>query len=375
MPNHDDIQEALDALKTTGGNKTAAAKLLGWSRSRLRRVLVKAAAYGRDGSTPEPLPPGMRVKKTSTLYDAQTGEAKLVWVGAVAERNHDDLMAAIEGAFDAYKGHSAIPPPPEYIDADLLALYPLADFHLGLYAWGEEAGEDWDVGKACDCLRRVMAELVATTPPAETAIILNLGDFFHADNMENRTTRSGHVLDVDTRYARVLRFGVQMMIEVVELALQRHQTVTLRNLRGNHDDHSSVALTAAMGAFFHNNPRVVIDDSPATHWSYRFGKTLLGATHGDTLKKPEAMAMMLAAGCAEDWGKTCFRYFHYGHIHQAAMKEVGGVLTECHRTLAARDAWTAGQGYLSGRAMSSIVYHRNHGEQSRRVCNIPHWAA
>ncbi len=365
-------QEAIDALKRHGGNKTTAAKSLSMTRSRFRRLLIKAAAYGLDGSTPEPLPPGMRVKKTSTLYDAQTGEAKLVWVGAVAESNHDALMEAIDGAFDAYKGHSALPPPPSYIDAELLALYPLADFHLGLYAWGEEAGADWDVNKACDCLRRVMAELVATTPPAETAIILNLGDFFHADNASAETTKGTRV-DVDTRYARVLTFGVQLMIEVVDLALQRHQKVLLRCLRGNHDVHSSIALTAAMGAFFHNNDRVAVDASPAVHWSYRFGKTLLGATHGDTLKKPENMALLLASACSEDWGLTHHRYFHYGHIHQTAMKEVGGVLTECHRTLAARDAWTAGQGYLTGRVMSSIVYHRDHGEQSRRVVNIPHW--
>ncbi len=371
----DSIQEVLDALKQADGNKTAAAKSLNMTRSRFRRLLIKAAAYGLDGSTPEPLPPGMRVKKTSTLYDAQTGEAKLVWVGAVAESNHDALMEAIDGAFDAYKGHSALPPPPAYIDADLLALYPLADFHLGLYAWGEEAGADWDVDKACDCLRRVMAELVATTPPAETAIILNLGDFFHADNKENRTTRSGHALDVDTRYARVLTFGVQLMIEVVELALQRHQCVVLRNLRGNHDDHSSIALTAAMGAFFHNNPRVVVDVSPSAHWSYHFGKTLLGASHGDELKKPEKMALWLL-GVAVSMGISAkYLYFHYGHLHSAAMEEHGGALIERHRTLAAKDAWTAGMGYLSGRAMSSITYHRDHGEQSRRVVNIPHWAA
>jgi predicted phosphodiesterase len=329
---------------------------------------------GRHESVPE----GEIIKARSTLwgFDPETGEPTgkiLEWIKTREDPSFNAVHDAITEAFESYKGHSILPPPPTESNADLLALYPLADYHLGLYAWGEEAGEDWDVDKACEVLRSTMRELVSTTPPADTAIILNLGDFYHADNMQNRTTRSGHVLDVDTRYARVLSFGVQLMVEIAEMALQRHSRVLVRNLRGNHDDHSSVALTAAMGAFFHNNGRVEVDASPSAHWIYRHGRTLLGATHGDTLKRPENMAMLMAAANADDWGQSRYRYFHYGHVHHASAKEVGGVLVESHRTLAPKDAWAAAAGYISGRSMSSISYHSQHGEQSRRVCNIPHW--
>jgi len=378
MANVELVKQALDALKQADGNKAAAAKLLGISRSTIRHRLNRAAMHGLAGYAPEPMPPGEIIKGRSTLYsiDPDTGATKIMeWIKT---RQDPDFTAVHDGileTFEAYKGYSILPPAPVYIDADLLALYPLADAHLGLYAWGAESGQDYNLEKACDVLRCVMSDLVATTAPAETAIILNLGDFYHTDNQSNQTMRSGNALDVDGRYARVLAFGVQLMVELIELALQRHKAVVVRNLRGNHDDHSSVALTAAMGAFFHNNARVTIDASPAAHWSYRHGKTLLGATHGDTLKKPENMAMLLAAGCSEDWGKTRWKYFHFGHLHQASLKEVGGVLVEGHRTLAAKDAWAAAAGYLSGRAMSSIVYHREHGEQGRRTVNIPHWAA
>ena len=377
IPLDDDTLLDAVALRAAHGSVAGAARASGINRLTLTSRLRVAAQRGLDGTAPEPMPPGQIIKSRSTLYsiDPETGATKIMeWIKTREDPNFAHVHDAIIETCDTYKGHSVLPPPPIYTDADLLAFYPLADYHLGLYAWGEEAGQDWDVNKACECLRRVMAELVSTTAPAETAIVLNLGDFFHTDNSENRTMRSGNVLDVDTRYARVLSFGVQLMVEVIELALQRHQRVVLRNLRGNHDDHSSVALTAAMGAFFSNNDRVTVDASPAAHWSYRHGKTLLGATHGDTLKKPSDMAMLLAAGCPEDWGQTRYRYFHYGHVHQAGAKEVGGVLVESHRTLAAKDAWAAGQGYLSGRAMSSIVYHSTHGEQSRRTVNIPHWA-
>lgn len=368
-------QAAVDAYRTHG-TKQAAAEALGWAPSTLYSRLATAARLGIDGSVPRPMPPGQLVKSTSTLFriDPESGAEEIMqWVKTKEDPNFSHLHDAITDAFDAYKGLSVLPTSPTHPNTDLLSLYVLADYHLGLYAWAEEAGQDWDVDKACAVLRQVMSELVATTPPAKTGIVLNLGDFFHADNSENRTMRSGNVLDVDTRYSRVLSFGVQLMVEVIELALQRHHNVIVRNLRGNHDDHSSVALTAAMGAFFHNNNRVIVDASPSAHWAYRHGKTMLGATHGDTLKKPDQMAMLLAAGSPEDWGQSRHRYFHYGHVHHAGSKETGGVLVESHRTLAAKDAWAAAAGYLSGRAMSSITYHLEHGEQSRRTVNIPHW--
>jgi hypothetical protein len=356
--------------------KSEAAKALGLPYMTFSNRLSRAAARGLDGTVPRPMPPGQVVKSTSTLFrlNPDTGAEEIMqWVKTKEDPNFALLHDAITTAFDSYKGFSILPPQPLHLDADLLALYPLADYHLGLYAWGEEAGIDWDVDLACNILRRVMKELIASTPPAETAIILNLGDFFHSDNQSNVTTRSGNQLDVDTRYARVLSFGVQLMVECIEAALQRHSRVVVRNLRGNHDDHSSVALTAAMGAFFHNNDRVTVDASPSAHWVYRHGKTMLGATHGDTLKKPELMAMLMAAVHPEDWGQSKYRHFFYGHVHHASAKEVGGVLVESLRTLAPKDAWAAAAGYTSGRAMSSIVFHQQHGEQSRRTVNIPHW--
>ncbi len=370
------LEEAIEAVRRHG-NISAAARALNLPRETLKHRLHAAARYGLDGSVPKPPPPGQVIAGTSTLYrlNPETGaEEILKWVRTKEDPNWHALHDAICDAFDAYKGTAKLPPAPKHADDDLLALYPLADFHLGLYAWGAEAGEDWDVDKACRLLRRVMGELVALSPPAGTAVLLNLGDFFHTDTSDNRTAQAGHPLDVDTRYARVLTFGVELIRDMIELCAQKHRKVIVRNLKGNHDYHSAIALTAALGSFFHGNDRIIVDASPAPHWSYRHGRTLLGATHGDMLKKPEQMAMLLAAARAEDWGQTRYRYFHYGHVHHASAKEVGGVLVESHRTLAPKDAWHAAAGYVSGRAMSVIVYSAERGEVARITHNIPHWS-
>src|SRR5262249_31968355 len=150
--------------------------------------------------------------------------------------------------------------------------------------------------------------------PSDTAIILNLGDFFHSDSNENRTRRSGNPLDVDTRYAKVLHTGVALLCWVVDKALGRHNTVIVRNLQGNHDPYAALALTIAVDAYYRNEPRVKVDTSPAPYFFHRFGKVLIGATHGD-MAKAEDMPGVMAGMVPEMWGLSQYRYVYCGHWH------------------------------------------------------------
>ena len=249
--------------------------------------------------------------------------------------------------------------------ADLMTLYPLPDFHLGMYSWKEETGEDFDLYIARDLLRDTMGTLMGMGPDSETGIILNLGDYFHSDSNENRTRRSGAALDVDTRYAKVLDFGSKLMVDVVGMALQKHPRVILRNIPGNHDPYATIALTAIMQAFFRNEPRVTVDPDPGPFWWYKHGKVLLGATHGD-MAKPEKMPAIMAAKQSEAWGQTKFRYNYIGHFHTVrAGGEDGGAYWEVLDTIAPKDAWNNQMGFLSGRRLQSISHDAEKGEVVR----------
>ena len=76
---------------------------------------------------------------------------------------------------------------------------PIGDPHIGMYAWSEEAGEDFDTDIARNDLLNASRSLFNASPDADRCLIANLGDFFHSDNQSNRTARSGAALDVDTR--------------------------------------------------------------------------------------------------------------------------------------------------------------------------------
>jgi hypothetical protein len=314
----------------------------------------------------EPFIPEQHILKRATVH-VKDGEVVQEWLKSAEDTEH--TIAAIKAAFAEYKGKSKLVKAPKMIDRDLMSVYPIADQHNGLLSWGKETGEAYDLDIGVNRLRACMERVVAQSPASKQALILNLGDWQHNDDQRNMTPKSGNLLDVDGRYPKVLKAGFQLFLDVVDLALQKHEKVLVRNLPGNHDPHSSVALTLALAAFYANNPRVTVDEDPSEFFFHRFGATLLGACHGHRMK-PDRMAMSLATRRPEDWGKTKFRWFLFGHIHHESVKEIGNVRCESFQTLAAKDAHHANSGYNSGQSLQSVTLHIEEGEIGRHRINV-----
>ena len=365
----------IEALIAADGHRAAAADQLGMSERNvymaLARIKRKAAARGfaPDNDMTKVAAPGFLVKGTSTLYDAD-GEQKAQWVKTTATADRDErLRESITEAFEDWRGVGRIAAAPKHCTEELLTVYPMGDPHLGLYAWGEETGDDFNLDIAETNLCEAVKRLVACSPKSQTCILLNLGDFFHSDTQDNRTARSGHALDVDTRWSKVLRAGVRAMMTCIEAAAKKHEKVIVKNLIGNHDDHTSQMLGLALALFYEGNERVEIHDNPGKFWFHRFGQVLIGAGHGDTTK-PAQLPGIMATDRAEDWGKTRHRSFYTGHIHTQNVAEYPGCIWESFKTMAAKDAWTAAKGYRSGRDMYCIVHHQDHGEVERHRVDV-----
>lgn len=366
-------QELLEAVEKYGGVRKAA-KALGISHTTIVgavKGLKERAA--RQGWAPEydlthPVAPGQLLRGTSTLY--KDGAPVIQWVKTSAD---SDAMERTMRAFalslaEDVKGLAKPVKKPPHADADLLCVIPAGDPHFGMYAWWEDAGDNFDLDIAETLTRGAIDRLLASAPSAHTGLLLNLGDMFHADNQKNQSA-SGHQLDVDGRWAKVQQVGLRAMIYCVTRMLEKFQKVVFRINRGNHDGHSSYALALMLSCYFHNEPRVEVDLSPSTTWYYEFGKVLIGSTHGDTIKGKDMIGIM-AADKPQAWGNTAHRYWYVGHVHHQDTKEYPGGVVEYFRTLAARDAWHSGQGYRAGRDMRLIVLHKEHGEIERHRCDV-----
>lgn len=317
------------------------------------------------------IPFGHVLKGVSTLVD-ESGNVRAQWIKTGMDRADERAAAflhAMTGLADKWKGLADPVAPRVDHDDDLLCVYPMGDPHLGMFAWGLETGDNFDLEIAERNLCAAVDQLVAGSPAAKEALIINLGDFFHSDNSSNQTTRSHHALDVDTRWAKVLRVGIRTMRRCIDRALEKHGTVRVICEIGNHDDHSSIMLALCLEQYYEREPRVVIDTSPALfHW-YRFGANLIGTHHGHTTKL-ERLPGVMACDRKEDWGQTDHRYFYTGHVHHDSAKEYPGVIVETFRTLAPKDAYAAGAGYRAGQDMKCDVVHKVHGRIQRNTVGV-----
>lgn len=330
----------------------------------LRRQWIETR---RDAGEVFEVPAGHVVKGESALVDPE-GRVLAKWI-KTKEGAGAGLIEALREAFAAHAGASpAVPAPPACTD-DEITIYPVTDLHLGQFSWPEETGDDYSVEitvrMATDCVSR----LVSKSNRTRKAVLIFMGDYFHANDAKAQTPGSGHALDVDGRWPKVYLAGAKLAVSLVEIAAAGHDEVEIVVLEGNHDRDAAVTLRIALALFFENQPRITVCMSAGIAWYRRFGKCLFGATHGHTMK-PQQMVNMLVVDRAEDWGQTKHRSFFYGHIHHETAKEIAGVRVESFSSPAGKDSFNASHGYRSGRAMQALTFHERRGEVCRHRVNI-----
>lgn len=366
--------EVLSAVIEHGG-KQAAANALGISVRRVFEVIELVQRHAaKQGTAPEhdmthTVPDGYKVKGVSTYYNSQ-GQPVGQWVKSAIdeERQAEIVRMWVDSLADTIKPLPAIESSKDH-DSDLLSVYPMGDPHFGMYALAIEAGDDFSLDE-CDRLTRAAIDrLVSKSPKSEKALLLNLGDFFHADDSSNATPASKNPLDVDGRFAAIMERGLDALVYCVKRLLKKHKQVEVWCMPGNHDPHSAFAIAMCLRAYFGKNQRVTIDMSPSLYKYMRFGNVLIGAHHGHGAKGAD-LPLLMAADRRQDWGATEYRYWYCGHIHHKTAKESPGCIVETFRTLAPRDAWHAGKGYRAGRDMQLIVHHKDFGEVMRARCDV-----
>jgi hypothetical protein len=359
----------LDAIDEHGSERKAAA-VLGLSHGTISNALAslkkKAArmGYAPESDMVRAVPDGFFLRGTSTLYN-KSGEVAMQWVKN--QIDHDRQREIFEAASAAFcetiprvRPRSA----PAHGNADLLNCFVITDFHLGMLSHAEETGADWDIKIAENTIIRWFEQAIAQSPNADEAVFAQLSDFLHADSVEALTPASKHVLDVDTRFHKVVRTAIRILRTVIDMLLAKHKRVHIVMADANHDPVSQIWMREWFSALYEDEPRITVDRSPSPYNAYEFGKVALFFHHGHK-RKVTNVAEVFAAQFREIFGRTKYAYAHTGHLHSIDVKENNLMVVEQHRTLAAPDAYAARGGWLSGRDAQTITYHREYGEVSR----------
>ena len=354
------------------GGMRQAARALGVHHRTIGRSVDRAKAraarqgYAPDNDMRKIAPPGFVVKGTSTYYD-EAGTLKAQWVKTDADK--EAQLAIQEAAYAALAEslpREAARPAPAARRADLCTVYTLTDSHVGMLAWHKEGGAEWDLEIAERTLTGAFDRLVESSPPAQTCVVAQLGDFLHSDGLLPVTPTSNHILDQDGRFSKVVQAAVRVLRRVLRTALDHHETVRVLMAEGNHDMASSVWLRVMFKALYENEPRVQMIDGELPFYAMQHGQTMLAWHHGH-LKKNDALPLLFAAQYPRMWGDTTKRYRHTGHRHHVEEKEHSGMTVLQHSTLAARDAYAARGGWHSERQATSITYHSRWGQVARHT--------
>ncbi len=330
---------------------------------RKARLAKKGLGHGRDVS--DLVPDGYRVKGTSALTD-EFGNIKLQWVktDVDGERQLEIMRAVVEGMCSEITPCEPVKKSSAKTDQKLLNLYTVSDFHLGMLSWADETGDDWDMKIAEDLFSRWFDAAFQQAPAASVGVINLLGDLAHFDSLDAVTPASGHVLDADTRYQKLVRTMIRMVRRVIEMALVKHPIVKLLIVQGNHDESGMIWLAEMFSALYDNEPRVFVDTSADVYKMVQHGKTTLFFHHGHKARF-DAIEPIMIAKFRKAFGDSQYSYAHVGHLHHQKLVEARNMIVEQHRTLAAKDAYASRGGWMSGRSANVITYSAEYGEVGR----------
>jgi len=362
-------REMLEAIELHGGARAASLAMgvnMGAASDAYVAVKKKAAlrGYAPENDFTRPVPQGYVTKGVSTYYNSE-GKPSGQWVKAslTQEALVEAMRETVAGFKDQIQPAAAIAAPAASQE-HLCNLYTFTDYHLGMLAWHQEGGADWNVSKAEQTIIAALIQMVNQSPTAHTAVLNIQGDFLHTDGKTPVTPTAKHVLDADSRFPKIRRAAIRIIRSLMTVCLQRHQQMYLIIAEGNHDVESSGWLADLFAVHYEEEPRVTVNDSVLPFYVFEWGQTMIGVHHGHKVKN-ESLPLLFAAQFPQEWGRTTRREIHCGHRHHRDEKEYNGVTVVQHPTLAARDAYAARGGWIADRAAWAITYHKKYGAVGR----------
>jgi hypothetical protein len=373
--------QQIDAILEHGGIKPAA-RALGKHKKTLQDALISlrkkaavqgfAPACGMNDVVPDPF----IVRGQSTLSRvAEDGSRTpvLVW-----NKTRLDELQWLEGVKEGIASFIESTPvirslpkaPKGDINADVIPWINIGDAHLGMLAHEAETGANFDLKIAELELTTAIGMLIDGLPNCERLVLNDLGDFTHYENMAGVTDHSGHLLDYDGRFPKMIRVYSRLMRWVVEKALSKAQHVDVIVNQGNHSRTNDMWMAELLRVAYGQSGRVHVLNNDSPFIGYRMGNTFVMTHHSDTCK-PNRLASVMATDFRRDWGECDYCYIDIGHIHHSMVsKEHPGVQIESFNILAPKDKWAMDNGYRSRQSITMILRSRTYGEIGRRVLPI-----
>jgi hypothetical protein len=261
----------------------------------------------------------------------------------------------------------------------------LFDLHLGKLCWDQETGENFDLKIASKRFLDTIEKLIQRASGFQyDRILFPIGnDFFNSDTIFNTTTK-GTLQDEDCRWAKTFGIATKLLVDAINMLKQTGVPVDVIVIPGNHDLERSYYVGSYLEAWFNNDSQVNINNNASLRKYYRYGKVLLGFTHGSE-EKEGSLPLLMASDIESKpmWSETTYHEWHVGHIHRkreikytvldkAEMTgEELGVTVRYLSSLTGTDAWHFSKGFVGAiKAGDAFIWNVKSGMSAHLNANL-----
>jgi len=290
-------------------------------------------------------------------------------------RKPGHLLLALEGLIKGMpkKGMPRAKIP--VVSGEYMVEVAMYDSHFSLLSWAPETGEDYDLSIARNVWDNAIGQIAERTKKVGKIdyFLFPIGnDFLHINNILGQTPQNRNQLDVDTRFARIVREGCFALRDAID-RLKTIAPVKVIWIPGNHDPQTSFFLLLILDAFYRNDGRVEIDTSPQPRKIHIYGINMIGFMHGCDIatSKEKALAGLLADEAGDRWASGQYREIHRGHTHKkaelwfAGVDTYGGVVVRTIPSLVGTDYWHFTKGFVAtSKTAQFFVWNKNYGLES-----------
>jgi hypothetical protein len=330
------------------------------------KQLAAKRGYDPQYDLTHPTADGFFVKGVSTLY-GDDGQIKQQWVktNIDLESQVETFKEAIQNVVRDYvQPVLPIAEPTGDLDTDVIPWFNIGDGHLGMLAFDHEVGHNFDLSIARNELIEAMSVLIERAPACERCVIQDMGDMTHYQDFSAQT-ESGHILDYDTRYPKMIETYHHVMRAIVEMALTKFKYVDVIINQGNHSRSNDIAMVQTLRWVYSENDRLNVLDNSSVFIPYRMGNTFVMSHHSDKCK-PHRLHEVMSTDFRQDFGECLYKYIDIGHIHHKQVsKENAGVIIESWNQLAPSDKYAHDGGWRSRAMLTCVLRSKTYGEKGR----------
>ena len=273
----------------------------------------------------------------------------------------DEVLAAIGDHAPVYKPYERKQSKEKH-----LLVIDIADLHIGKLSSG--LGDDYNMKIAVKRAKDGLMGILDRTSGYDIDKILFIGgnDILHTDGLKRATT-AGTPQDTDGNWNDNFSVAKQLYVEVLETLLTIADVHYIHNI-SNHDVANGYFLSQVMEAWFRNCENITFDIDIKHRKYFKYGKCLIGSTHGDGAKEALLPGLM-AHEASKYWANTKYRTFFCHHIHHRVAKDYIGVSIQYVRSASGTDRWHGTHGFTGApKAIEGFLFHPKYGQ----VANLCH---